>query len=256
MQKALGRVQRLISLIGCYRAVKAYGDDRGLDRALDFVFFSDRGLLRPLQRRSEIHGLLVELTGREPAVVVEIGTASGGNLFLFTRVAAADAVIASIDLPAGNFGGGYGLWRVPLYRSFAMARQRVHLIRSDSHARSTFERLKRVLEGRPIDFLFIDGDHSYEGVKRDFELYHPLVSPSGLIALHDIVAHPPGSGCEVDRFWREVRQVGNWREIVADRDSQFAGIGVIASDPRPSAPFEARPSRGGCRPSMNSAPSV
>jgi hypothetical protein len=64
MQKTLCRVQRLISLIGCRRAVKAYGDDRDLDIALDFVFLSDRGLLRPLQRRPEIHRLLVELAGR------------------------------------------------------------------------------------------------------------------------------------------------------------------------------------------------
>jgi len=36
-----------------------------------------------------------------------------------------------------------------------------------------------------IDFLFIDGDHSYEGVKSDFELYSNLLSPKGIIVLHD-----------------------------------------------------------------------
>lgn len=36
-----------------------------------------------------------------------------------------------------------------------------------------------------IDFLFIDGDHSYEGVKSDFELYSKLLSPKGIIVLHD-----------------------------------------------------------------------
>jgi hypothetical protein len=36
-----------------------------------------------------------------------------------------------------------------------------------------------------IDFLFIDGDHSYEGVKRDFELYSTLMNPKGIIVLHD-----------------------------------------------------------------------
>lgn len=36
-----------------------------------------------------------------------------------------------------------------------------------------------------IDFLFIDGDHSYEGVKLDFELYSKLLSDNGLILLHD-----------------------------------------------------------------------
>jgi hypothetical protein len=36
-----------------------------------------------------------------------------------------------------------------------------------------------------IDFLFIDGDHSYEGVKTDFELYSKLLSDQGIIAIHD-----------------------------------------------------------------------
>jgi hypothetical protein len=33
--------------------------------------------------------------------------------------------------------------------------------------------------------LFIDGDHRYEGVRRDFEMYSPLVGAGGLIAFHD-----------------------------------------------------------------------
>jgi hypothetical protein len=36
-----------------------------------------------------------------------------------------------------------------------------------------------------IDFLFIDGDHSYEGVKLDFELYSNLLSENGVIMIHD-----------------------------------------------------------------------
>jgi hypothetical protein len=36
-----------------------------------------------------------------------------------------------------------------------------------------------------IDFLFIDGDHSYEGVKKDFELYSTILSDNGIIIIHD-----------------------------------------------------------------------
>ncbi len=36
-----------------------------------------------------------------------------------------------------------------------------------------------------IDVLFIDGDHSYEGVKQDFELYSNILNPKGIIILHD-----------------------------------------------------------------------
>ena len=38
----------------------------------------------------------------------------------------------------------------------------------------------------PIRLLFIDGDHSYEGCRRDFELWSPFVVPGGIIAFHDV----------------------------------------------------------------------
>ena len=36
-----------------------------------------------------------------------------------------------------------------------------------------------------IDFAFIDGDHSYNGIKNDFSIVYPLLSPTGIIAFHD-----------------------------------------------------------------------
>jgi hypothetical protein len=36
-----------------------------------------------------------------------------------------------------------------------------------------------------IDFLYIDGDHSYEGVKTDFDLYSNLLTDNGIIVIHD-----------------------------------------------------------------------
>jgi hypothetical protein len=36
-----------------------------------------------------------------------------------------------------------------------------------------------------IDFLFIDGDHTYEGVKKDFDLYSTILSDNGVIIIHD-----------------------------------------------------------------------
>ena len=42
-----------------------------------------------------------------------------------------------------------------------------------------------ILKDNYLDFLFIDGDHSYEGVKKDFELYSTIMSENGLITIHD-----------------------------------------------------------------------
>lgn len=47
-------------------------------------------------------------------------------------------------------------------------------------------------DGWELDSLFIDGDHSAEGVLRDFECWAPLVKPGGIIAGHDYWARDPG----------------------------------------------------------------
>lgn len=42
---------------------------------------------------------------------------------------------------------------------------------------------------KPIDFLFIDGAHDYENVKKDFELWSPYLKSDGIIAFHDANAY-------------------------------------------------------------------
>ena len=42
-----------------------------------------------------------------------------------------------------------------------------------------------IRQGIGIDYLHIDGDHSYEGVKKDFELYSTIMNPNGIISIHD-----------------------------------------------------------------------
>jgi hypothetical protein len=54
---------------------------------------------------------------------------------------------------------------------------------------------------KPIRLLFIDGEHSYEASRRDFELWSPFVVPGGMIGFHDI-----GSWPGVTRFYQELMQ--------------------------------------------------
>jgi len=149
----------------------------------------------------------------------------GETLFLFTRVASKDATIISIDLPGGRWS--YPRWMMPLLKSLKMEQQEIHLIRADFHNPETLNKVKNILGNKMIDFLFIDGDHSYEGVKMDFEMYSPLVRKGGIIAFHDIVEFPPGTGCEVNRFWNEIKRKYRHLEIVKDYGQKWAGIGVL-----------------------------
>ena len=157
-----------------------------------------------MQRKAEIAAFLRRAAALQPRAVVRLGTASGGTLFLLTRVAAPEALLISLDLPGGRFGGGYQAWRKPLYRSFATAGQRIVLLRGNSHDPALAARLRRVLAGRPIDLLFIDGDHSYEGVKTDFDDYAPLGALRRPRGLPRHRAGPAAAGPEVERFWRDI----------------------------------------------------
>ena len=130
-----------------------------------------RPIDRITQEREEIQSLWMLIRALRPTTVVEIGVDEGGTLFIWTRASAPDAQLIGIDMrPSGRLGrwSPFQLAR----RSFAQGHQRLHLLLArDSHAESTLEAVREVLDGAEIDFLFIEGDHSYEGVRRDFEMY-------------------------------------------------------------------------------------
>lgn len=198
------------------------------DRALLFQFVHDTfcGIVRPLQIRSEILRLVALVDRERPRVILEIGTASGGVLFLLARSAPEDATIISVDIPEDR--GGYPRWRQRLYRAFGRKKQSMHFVKGDSHARSTLAEVEKILSGRRLDFLFIDGDHTYSGVKEDFSMYGALVRKGGAIVFHDVVFHPhTGPDCEVDRFWNEVKKGYGYEEFIEDPKQGWAGIGVL-----------------------------
>jgi predicted O-methyltransferase YrrM len=201
-------------------------DQRDVPFLVDFLFTRFLGLIRPSQVRSEITGLCNIVKELKPKTVLEIGTAKGGTLFLFSRLADPEAIVVSVDLPGGRYGGGYPRWKIPLYEGCRLDKQSMHLLRADSHAMDTLEKVKSILGGRSVDLLFIDADHTYEGVKRDFELYSPLVRSGGVIAFHDIVTHPPEYGCGVDRYWQEIKGPDS-REFIEDVNQGWAGIGIL-----------------------------
>jgi len=196
------------------------------ETAAGFLFDGSGHFITPKQVRSEITSLAKVVEELEPKVVVEIGTARGGTLFLWSRLARPDASIISIDLP-WEVRGGYPPNRKSLYEKFAGPAQTLTLARADSHLPETFAELTNRLAGQKIDFLFIDGDHTYEGVKKDYEQYSPLVRPGGALAFHDVAWNAPGCACEVYRFWDEVKIGKNYRELIEDPNQGWGGIGVI-----------------------------
>lgn len=184
---------------------------------------------RPMQKRSEVLRLVEVVRALRPETVCEIGAAGGGTAFLFAHASAPDALIVSVDL---NFVES----RREAVASFARRDQNVVCMQGDSHDAATLEAVRARLGGRPLDLLYLDGDHSYEGVASDFASFAPLVREGGLIVLHDIVpdfktrygvATVSYTG-GVPQFWSELKaERARVEEIIEDEEQDGFGIGVL-----------------------------
>ena len=122
--------------------------------------------------------------------LVEIGVWHGVTTARLRAVMASDAVLYAVDpFPAGRLG-------VSLQR--AIARHEVGHVRNGA---VEWVRLTGAEAGRrhaaashaPVDFVFIDGDHTYQAVRDDWEAWSPLVESGGFISLHD--SHPTAARC-------------------------------------------------------------
>ena len=75
---------------------------------------------------------------------------------------------------------------------------------ADSRSLDTIKAIKNL--GIKFDFIFIDGDHSYDGVMNDYENYKQFLSSEGHMAFHDILPTEENheNNIYVDRLWREL----------------------------------------------------
>jgi predicted O-methyltransferase YrrM len=188
------------------------------------------------QKISELTPLVRLLRRRRLDTVVEIGTARGGTFATWCALAEPEAVLVSIDLPGGTHGGGYTEQDAEQYRSHARRGQQLHFLRADSHAETTRDALATILDERPVDFLMIDGDHTYDGVAADYRMYSRFVADGGVIAFHDILPHPQVPDCQVDRLWAELQDSAEEHMEFADPGDdrgwgQWGGIGVLIHRP-------------------------
>lgn len=87
---------------------------------------------------------------------------------------------------------------------------------------------------KQIDFLFIDGDHRYEEVKKDIQLWRPHMKPGGLIAGHDFaIPEFPGVSKAVQEQFKHVRRGRNsiwWTEAQDDGTTEYK-IGTHSERP-------------------------
>jgi len=160
---------------------------------------------------------LIELMAREigrPEVVLEVGVEKMGTLVIWHAIAHGDywpAKVIGIDMVDHTAG---------LWRQFPG----MQMIFGDAHDPATVEQARQLTEGK-VDFLFIDGDHTYEGVSADFDNYWPMVRPGGMAAFHDFL-QPSDFRPAVQRLFFEKVAAGAFRKVWTYAEIGRGGIGI------------------------------
>jgi predicted O-methyltransferase YrrM len=169
------------------------------------------------QYDDEFFTLLGLYKHRAPKTILEIGTHHGGSLYHWIKNAPDRAVVLSIDDQHIN-KSFYSLWAgTKIYSGW---------FKGDSTSYSAIDFAFRSYS--PYDWIFIDGDHSYEGVKADWENYSKMISRDGVVVFHDITPHPHR---EVDKLWEEIKKEYDTLEIIGSTPyPDSCGIGVVFFD--------------------------
>lgn len=188
--------------------------------------------IKETQYEPEFETLLDVYINLKARSVLEIGSYYGASLHHWLHYSAKNAKVISIDLPIREFCGPQDP-RCKIQED-AIANEwkswtkennnKLYLIQDYSQKESVVKQVHKLIDGVFLDFLFIDGNHNYEAVKRDFELYSPIVRKGGVIALHDIGYAEEGG---VHRLWDEIKGRYKYHELRMHPKKE-KGIGIIA----------------------------
>jgi hypothetical protein len=158
--------------------------------------------------------------------LLEVGSCFGGSLKRMASALAPESLVVSVDFQTppetdldrfrDSLQPQASLKEACHQINLTMG-HRVELFLGNSRSSSV---IQGVAEHAPFDFGFIDGDHSYEGVKADWENYGPMCK---VVGFHDIAG--PVDGCV--RLWNEIVKEGKYRtQEFVNTASGYSGLGI------------------------------
>lgn len=141
----------------------------------------------------------------KPQRIVELGVHTGESYFAFCQAVKhlnLNSKCYGIDSWAGD--PHTGICDDSVYQKL-LSYQSENYKEISSLLKKTFDQAVENFEDKSIDILHIDGYHTYEAVKHDFEKWLPKVSKNGVVLFHDIAVRERDFG--VWKLWEEVRKV-------------------------------------------------
>lgn len=138
-----------------------------------------------LQNEEELEYYLSLLVYNKTKKLLEIGSYLGGTIAAATFRCNLDLAV-SIDTSPGPKG------TIDLLKEEGF---NTHFLNGDSKDPEIISKAKEL---GPYDVVFIDGDHSYEGVRLDYENYKDMAD---VVVFHDVYA----TNNEVSKFWSDLR---------------------------------------------------
>jgi hypothetical protein len=166
-----------------------------------------------------------------PTVVVELGTQAGLSYFCFCQAVREHGLSAhtyAVDTWEGDLHTDR--YDEKVYEQ-VVAHNAEHYADFSTLYRMLFDEALERFPESSIDLLHIDGYHTYEAVRGDFEKWYPKVKPGGIVLFHDIAARLLDFGAW--RFWSEISKE---HEAFAFRHA--FGLGVLRKPgPTPPSPL-------------------
>lgn len=156
---------------------------------------------------------------------LEVGVRRGGTFYAVAKSMPVGSTVVALDLPQACWGQDSADDLNGVIAQLCSEGYDAHVFYGDSQTQLMADSIASRFEA--FDMILIDADHTYQGVKRDWELYGPM---GKYIVFHDII----GDGCrdrvtdlpvEVPVLWRELRKTHHHFEYVG-KDS-IMGIGVL-----------------------------
>jgi predicted O-methyltransferase YrrM len=165
---------------------------------------------------ADYYSFFFELTKKyKPEVVVELGAWQGTSAACFAA-GNPDGTVITVDHhtdPGDQENKQKTLQAQERFKNLTYCQgwtcDQLYEEEKDKHSikgENAFTKVKKALNGRKIDVLFIDSWHEYTQAVKDWEAYKPLLNSPCLVICDDILQGNPGDGIDnMVKFWEELK---------------------------------------------------